>query len=113
MSAVPWWQFIPWLPWRVVATVEAADEVPEHLPRRGAVLVGSPTYQKWVVFDCPCRGGHRIMVTLDRSHWPHWRLTEKPLLSLWPSVDAMYGGQRCHYIIRNGATHWVRDNRVR
>jgi hypothetical protein len=100
---------LPWWPWRIVATVAVADEVPDKLPYRGAVLVGSPTYHKWLVFDCPCRSGHRIMVTLDSHHSPHWRISKDMRLSLWPSVDATFARKRCHYIIRNGMTIWVHD----
>jgi len=109
MKNISRWQFLPWWPWRIVAIVAEADEVPDKLPYRGAVIVGSPSYLKWLVFDCPCRKGHRIMVTLDRHHKPYWRLSNNFLMSLWPSVDAKFSGRRCHYIIRNGATHWVHD----
>src|SRR5438874_6766630 len=33
---------------RIVAVVEAADDVPERLPRNGVVLVGSSTQPKWI-----------------------------------------------------------------
>ena len=50
-----WWRAVwPFSPWRIVAEVDAADEVPDRLPRKGAVLVGSRQHPKWIAFDCPC-----------------------------------------------------------
>lgn len=111
MMKFSWWQSLPWLPWRVVAVVEAADEIPETLPRNGAVLVGSDADPKWLALDCPCRQGHRIMVSLDRQTKPHWRITGSSRLTLWPSVDAHTERRRCHYIIRDGRTVWVHDRK--
>ncbi len=109
MIKFSWWHSLPWLPWRVVAFVEAADEIPERLPRKGAVLVGSDAYPKWLAFDCPCRQGHRIMVSLDKRTKPHWQITGSERLTLSPSVDAMTDRRRCHYIMRNGKIIWVHD----
>ena len=47
-------------------TVDEADEVPAELPRNNAVLVGT-VKTKWIVFDCPCQTGHRIMLNVDHS----------------------------------------------
>jgi len=110
MSKISWWQWLPIPWWRIVATVDAADEVPLHIPRKGAVLVGSRKKPKWLAFDCPCRSGHRIMVTLDVTHTPHWKITGASSLSLWPSIDYQTRSRRCHYIVRNGRTLWVHDH---
>lgn len=107
MSKIPWWQWLPFPWWRIVTSVDAADEIPPKLPHNGAVLVGSHRQPKWLAFDCPCRRGHRVMVTLDAAHRPHWAVTGGFFLSLWPSVDDYTAGRRCHYIIRNGSTLWV------
>lgn len=104
-----WLEWLPWRAWRLVAVVEAADEIPDKLPPKGAVLVGSVRHPKWLAFDCPCRENHRIMVTLERLHKPHWKLMPGERLTLSPSVDAFRNGRRCHYVIRNGRTLWVRD----
>lgn len=103
---IPWWDWLPWRRWRVVATVEAADDVPEALPRRGAVLVGSAAYPKWLVFECPCRKEHRIMVSLDPRNRPCWRVSATRRLTVTPSIDAWRGGTRCHFFIRDGRTVW-------
>lgn len=102
-----WTQWLPFRSWRLLATVEAADEVPERLPARGMILVGSADYPKWLAFNCPCKQNHRILVPLDRAKKPHWRVEGVTKVSLFPSVDAFRGKVRCHYIIRNGRTQWV------
>ncbi|MHB1643820.1 MAG: DUF6527 family protein [Acidithiobacillus sp.] len=107
MSKIPWWQWLPIPWWRIVVSVDAADEIPTKLPHKGAVLVGSHRQPKWLAFDCPCRRGHRVMVTLDVAHQPHWTIKGDLLLTLWPSVDDHTAGRRCHYIIRNGRTLWA------
>jgi hypothetical protein len=108
-----WREWLPWRPWRIAATVDAADDVPHRLPPKCAVLVGSRTTPKWLAFDCPCRSGHRIMISLDGQHSPHWRVTADTRLTLHPSVDAWRARVRCHYIIRDGRTHWVRHEEPR
>lgn len=102
-----WTQWLPFRSWRLLAAVEAADEVPKRLPARGMILVGSEDYPKWLAFDCPCKQSHRILVPLDRAKKPHWRIEGTSKVSLFPSVDALRGNVRCHYIIRNGRTQWV------
>lgn len=106
---ISWWQWFPWRPWRVVATVDAADDVPATLPPRGAVLVGSTAYPKWLAFDCPCRTNHRVMISLDPRNRPCWRATVGKRLTVSPSIDALQGRRRCHYFIRNGRTVWARS----
>ena len=104
---LPWWQWLPIFGWRIVGVVEAADEIPDRLPRNGAVLVGLPHLPKWVAFDCPCRWGHRIMLNTDRQRQPVWTTTTAKKLTLAPSVDYQGRDRRCHYVIRNGRAKWV------
>lgn len=109
IKRIPWREWVPRRFWRVVATVEAADEIPERLPAKGAVLVGPPSHPKWLAFDCPCKGGHRIMITLDRGHYPHWTITNKAKLTISPSVDFRSNDRRCHYVINGGQIVWVQN----
>lgn len=102
-----WTQWIPFRPWRLVGAVDAADEVPERLPPRGMLIVGTQEYPKWLAFDCPCRNNHRILIALDKARKPHWRVEGQQRVSVWPSVDAVQAGVRCHYIISAGRTKWV------
>lgn len=95
--------------WRIVECVEEADLVPERLPRNGAVLVGHLGLAKWLVFDCPCRRGHRVMLNLVHTRRPFWRVIDKLSLTVTPSVDVEVDGARCHYLIRGGTVVWVRD----
>jgi hypothetical protein len=109
VGQIPFWEWIPGRAWRIVATVEAADEIPERLPRRGAVIVGSLLRPKWLAFDCPCKTGHRIMVTLDPAHRPHWIIQKGKKLSISPSVDYRTAEKRCHYYLADGKITWVKD----
>src|SRR4051812_5498462 len=98
VNRIPWWEWwIPFRRWRIVAIFDAADEIPAKLPARGAVLVGSFDRPKWIAFDCPCKSGHRIMVTLDPGHQPHWSIVTRKKLSISPSVDYHEKSRRCHY----------------
>lgn len=111
LSRIRWWQWLPIFGWRIVVAVDAADEVPHSLPRNGAALVGSQAYPKWLAFDCPCRTGHRIMISLDRNRRPHWTVSDAARLSVRPSVDYQTAKQRCHYFVRNGRIDWAKDTR--
>ena len=97
--------------WRIGVTVEHADEVPEQIPRRRAVLVGTHDACKWLVFDCPCAERHRVMLNLDRGRRPSWALGPEELLTISPSVDAPSIRGRCHYFIRSGRVQWVKQGR--
>lgn len=106
-----WWQWLWFQPWRLVAVVESADEVPERLPRNGVTLVGATTFPKWIAFDCPCRTGHRIMVNADSQRKPFWRFAadQSGRVTLSPSVDYSDASKRCHYFVRDGKIVWARD----
>ncbi len=105
----PWTSWLPFQRWRVVGMVSSADEVPETLPRNGAVVVCDGGPPKWIVFDCPCRTGHRIMLNTDSHRRPVWRVDResRDRLTLSPSVDARSANRRCHYIVRDGRIFWV------
>jgi hypothetical protein len=109
VAGIRWWQWLPVFRWRIVSVVEAADEVPQRLPRNGAVLVGPKARPKWIVFDCPCRSGHRIMLNTDRGRAPHWSTTIGGPLTILPSVDYYeHTVRRCHYFVRKGRIKWVK-----
>lgn len=93
----------------VVGHVDAADEIPEALPRLGAIIVGSEAQLTWLAFDCPCMTGHRIMLNLDQRRRPSWKVTDQTKLTIHPSVDARRPEMRCHYWVRQGKITWVKD----
>lgn len=96
--------------WRLDAMVSDMDEVPLNIRPRRAYLVGTPSRPKWLVFDCACGGGHRILLNLDAARHPFWTLRLSKItkaLSLHPSVDYHDDGRTCHYIVSKGRIKWV------
>jgi hypothetical protein len=96
---------------RLGERVEHADDVPERISRRRALLVGLPGAEKWLVFDCPCAAHHRVMLNLDGTRTPCWGIGPGPALTITPSVDAPSAQGRCHYFIRSGRVQWVKPTR--
>ena len=100
-------------PWLLGGIVSEGDEVPDRIPARRAFLVGVPSGWKWLVFDCPCRAGHRIMLNLDPDRRPYWilRVSSTRRLTVSPSIDYRGNGLSCHYFIRDGRVVWFRRTR--
>ena len=98
-------------PWRLAATVSDMDEVPQHISARRAYLVATATRPKWLVFDCPCGTGHRIVLNLDRARRPVWtvRLSKRGTLTLRPSVNYRDERRKCHYVLLDGQVKWIRS----
>lgn len=96
-------------PWRVEATVADMDEVPVRIRRRRAFVVATETRRKWIVFDCPCGGGHRVVLNLDRSRCPFWtvRIAKSGAFTLRPSVDYKDNRRACHYFVSDGRVEWA------
>lgn len=99
----------PWRRWRVVLHVEAADEVPDHLPRRTAVLVGPDQSPTWIALDCPCQLHHRLLINVDPSRQPFWRVTNTTRLTIAPSIDDTTPSRRCHFLLKQGRVKWVHN----
>lgn len=106
---IPFLQWWPWQAWRIVGQVDAADEVPDRLPRTGMVLVGTYELPKWLAFDCPCRCGHRILLPVSGKARPRWLIDGTTHITLSPSVDAWHGERHCHYFIKKGKVVWVKN----
>lgn len=111
VGRIAWWQWLPrpWSKWRIVTRVDAGDEVPDRLPTRGVALVGSADKPTWIAFDCPCERGHRLMVSLDQTRRPAWRITSTKPLTVRPSVDDITAERRCHFFISSGKIKWSSD----
>jgi hypothetical protein len=109
---ISWRKWLPFQGWRSVGMTKSADEVPNKLPRNGAVLVGSASQLKWIVFDCPCRRGHRIMLNTDPHRRPTWQVADgsNKRLTITPSVDYQGDDLHCHYFIRGGKVLWAEDS---
>lgn len=109
---VAWWQSLPfpWTAWRIVQCVDAADEIPDQIPNKGVILVGRLGSMTWAAFDCPCKSEHRLMVNLDDSRRPSWRITSIKPLTIHPSIDDVTTGRHCHFFIRRGRIRWAEFN---
>lgn len=96
-------------PWRIEATVPEVDQVPRRIRARRAFLVAAEARRKWLVFDCPCGSGHRILLNLDRSRRPFWtlRVAEDRRFTLDRSVDYRDHCRTCHYFLSEGRVEWV------
>ena len=113
MSIARWKHLLqPWRAWHVSERVTASDKVPGSLINKEVVLVGKPGNETWAVFDCPCRKGHRLMLNLDGSRHPLWRITSYHPLSIWPSIYETTLGQDCHFVVKNGRIIWVPPSRL-
>lgn len=94
--------------WRVLRDpVPSVLDIPAELPARAAVVVAKGGSEQWLAFDCPCGNGHRVILNLDASDRPSWRISERDRLSVTPSVDEVTLDRRCHYILRKGLVKWV------
>lgn len=98
-------------PWLLDGMVSAGDEVPDRIPERRALVVGTHSSWKWLIFDCPCRTGHRIMLNLDPGRWPYWKLrvSSRRRITVSPSIDYRGRDRSCHYLITAGRVVWDRS----
>ena len=95
--------------WRVLTIATDVDKIPCRISHRRAYLVATSTMNKWLVFDCPCRTGHRLLINLDATRPPYWsiKLSTSQLITLSPSIDYRVGSQRCHFVFRKGRIRWT------
>ena len=102
-----------WRRWKADLTAGSVGDSSEHVPPRHAIVVGPPEHPKWLIFDCPCRRGHRVMLNLDAGHRPRWQISQSTPLTLHPSVDEHSHVGHCHYVVREGRVRWIEkaDNR--
>ena len=100
-----------WRPWAIAGYVGAADELPDHLPKKGVVLVGDEGNPTWAAFDCPCRKGHRLIINLDRSRLPVWTIDATKPLTILPSIDDIAPDRQCHFWVRRGRIRWAYPTR--
>jgi hypothetical protein len=112
-SLIDWWRRrrvtrarFPHVVW-----VARRSELPDLPDRRVITIVGHPENPQWAVFACPCGHGHLIALNLSPRRRPVWRIeggSSTP--SIFPSVDSVWEGRRCHFWVRAGAVSWTRDS---
>ena len=108
-----WWRSLAllWRPWHIAGYVGAADEIPDQLPAKGVILVGDDGNPTWVALDCPCPRGHRLMVNLDKSRRPAWRIDSTKPLTIRPSIDNIVSDRQCHFVVHRGRIRWAHADR--
>ena len=90
-----------------IERVAELSAVPSKLARGTMYVAGPEQRPKWATFLCPCERGHVVSLTLQQSHWPHWRIDlTSGLPTVYPSVDVRQD-PRCHYLVRGGGVTWV------
>jgi hypothetical protein len=89
-----------------VLKVPRMSAIPADIGRN--VYVVEKAHQRaWVVFNCPCERGHRLVVNLSRNRRPCWKLSvRKGLASLWPSLW-LKEQCRSHFWIRRNRIYWA------
>jgi len=107
VASLRWRDWLPRRRYEVLGSVDAADEIPDRLPRRGLVVVQAEDTPTWVAFDCPCDRRHRLLMPLGVGPGHRWRLTDNRYPSLKPSVDSFDAGRRCHFFLTEGRIQWA------
>lgn len=90
-------------------TLEVGElhDVPYDLDPRVIYIAGMTNLRKWAVFACPCDRPHRVTLSLQLSHRPHWSVRVRAgRATIFPSVNVR-DLRRCHYTIRDGRVQWV------
>lgn len=94
-----------------VSRVVASYPNPEDIAPEEIVIVGDEKYRKWACFRCPGGCGEIILLSLNKSRRPSWRLLldwlKRP--TLHPSVRQL-NDCKCHFWVRKGRVDWCKDS---
>jgi hypothetical protein len=89
-----------------VKVVERVSDVPASTGP-SIFVVERAGHHQWAVFDCPCRTGHRLTVSLRKDDHPHWTAEWRgKKVSFHPSLW-LSGACRSHFWIRDNKVMWV------
>jgi hypothetical protein len=109
---IDWWRRRRLTPARFpdVAWVARRSDLADLPDRRAISIVGNPENPQWAVFACPCGYRHLIALNLSPRRRPLWRIdTAGSAPTIFPSVDSVWEGRRCHFWVRAGEVTWTRD----
>lgn len=95
-----------------VSRVVPSHPSPEEIALGEIVIVGDRKYQKWACFRCPDNCGEIVLLSLNPSRHPSWRVTVDWLSrpTLHPSVRQL-ADCKCHFWVREGRVDWCEDSR--
>lgn len=94
-----------------VSRVVVSHPNPEDIAHGEIVIVGDEKYQKWACFRCPGGCEDIILLSLNKSRRPSWRVfpdwLKRP--TLHPSVRQL-NECKCHFWMRKGRVDWCKDS---
>lgn len=90
-----------------VSRTVSSHPTPEEIASGEIVIVGDETYRKWACFRCPGGCGEVILLSLNTSRRPSWKVIldwlKRPTLD--PSVRQL-NECKCHFWVRKGRVEW-------
>jgi Family of unknown function (DUF6527) len=108
-------QILIWL--RLIPKVDLAAQIvpthpnPEEIKSGKMLIVGGASYQKWACFQCPGGCGESVLLSLNQSQHPRWKVSldwiGRP--TVYPSVKQL-NECRCHFWIKKGKIEWCPDS---
>jgi hypothetical protein len=90
-----------------VVLIESMTDLPAEL-NSNIYIVRRGGYDRRAVFNCPCKCGRRIDLSLVSGRGPHWSLhIKKGKATINPSVRLQNERCRSHFFVRDSKVHWV------
>ena len=90
-----------------VMIVASMTDIPKSIDAK-VYLVRQGTFDKRIVFNCPCGCQRRIDLNLVATQRPSWHITvRKNKLSLKPSVWLTADPCQSHFFINDSRIDWV------
>ena len=95
----------------LIGRVRSSHPTPEEIAPSEIVIVGDRKYRKWACFRCPGGCGEVILLSLNTSQRPSWKVVldwlRRP--TLYPSVRQL-NECNCHFWVRKGLIEWCEDS---
>ncbi|MFP5274974.1 DUF6527 family protein [Coleofasciculus sp.] len=92
----------------LIGRIISSHPTPEEIAPSEIVIVGDEKYRKWACFRCPGGCGEVILLSLNTSRRPSWKVVldwlKRP--TVYPSVRQL-NECKCHFWVRKGQIEWV------
>lgn len=95
------------------AQIVKVHPAPEEILPKQILVVGDAQYRKWACFRCPGGCGEVILLSLNQTQHPSWKITIDQLgrPTIHPSVRQL-NECRCHFFVRQGSIEWCSDTAI-